>query len=196
MTNKLLVLGIDQSITQTGFAFYQVPGDERTIECGSFSSDDAPTADEKCSLFGRHLKNLIGPLKREIAFVCWEMARSDIAAYPKKDIALLRGSEAPYWTVNSKQLLLPEIQGQIRQCCIDYRIPYEAVPVSTWRAALWPGQGHIGRDAAKAKAKEYCRMLGIRASNENEAEAACIARWAATCSTKFKMLRFRLEAAA
>jgi len=178
---KFLVLGIDQSITQTGLALYRVPGDERMIECDSFASRGASN-DDKCHSFGARIKERLGPLakRKELAFVCWEQARGDLSAY----------------AASAQQLLLPEIQGQIRQFCIDYRIPYEAVPTSTWRGALWPGYGHISRPEAKAKAKEYCRLLGIKASNENEAEAACIARWAATCSQRFKMLRFRLEAEA
>ncbi|MDX1017414.1 hypothetical protein GOL25_32595 [Sinorhizobium medicae] len=34
----LLILGLDQSITRTGFALYEYPGEERHMRCGSFVS--------------------------------------------------------------------------------------------------------------------------------------------------------------
>lgn len=40
----MLILGLDQSITRTGFAFYEYPGEERHMRCGSFSCKDARAA--------------------------------------------------------------------------------------------------------------------------------------------------------
>lgn len=187
----MLILGLDQSITQTGYALYEFPGDERHMRCGSFSckGDDAG---EKCDAFARHLKPLIGSKERPIDFICWERARQQISAYPKKksvDLLGLAATGAASLTVNADQLILPEIQGIIRAGAIFYRIPYESVSPVTWRAALYGrGGGRMARDAAKARAKEYCKTLGIKWNNENEAEAACIARWAATCSQTFRLL--------
>jgi hypothetical protein len=188
----MLILGLDQSITQTGWALYEFPGNERRIECGSFSCKDGD-AEAQCDLFGQTLKRLIGPRRHDLAFICWERAKRQISAYRKKPTAGFFEpvvDAAPVWTVNADQLLLPEIQGMIRASAILYRIPYESVSPSTWRAALYgTGGGKLTTDAAKVRAKEYCRQLGIRFSNHNEAEAACIARWAATCSMQFRMIR-------
>jgi len=187
----MLILGLDQSVTQTGYALFEFPGDERRIKCGSFSckGDDAG---EKCDAFAYEIKRLIGPKGAAPDFICWERAKQTISAYPKKvgvDMLGLTSTGVASMTVNADQLILPEIQGIIRAGAIFYRIPYESVAVSTWRAALYGrGFGRMPRDAAKAKAKEYCHQLGIRHANENEAEAACIARWAATCSQTFRLL--------
>lgn len=195
----MLVLGLDQSIRACGWCLYETPGDERKMVCGTFHSWDRPTADEQCDLFATNLRLLIGrqQKKRPIDFIVWEQASRRISAYAKKQSDhLFDEHEQPNgaWTVNADQLLLPEIQGIIRAAALFCRIPYESVPVSTWRAAIYGGgQGNLAKAAAKAKAKEYCRRLGIHANNEHEAEAACIARWAATCSQRFKMLRWRRE---
>jgi len=184
----MLILGLDQSITQTGWALYSYPGDERHIKCGSFSSigDDA---EAQCAQFAYHLKRVLGPKDRRPDFICWERAKRQISAYRKKPNADLLGLGGDaIMTVNADQLLLPEIQGIIRAAAIFYRIPYESVSPATWRAALYGrGGGKLPRADAKAKAKDYCKALGIRFENENEAEAACIARWAATCSMQFRL---------
>jgi hypothetical protein len=191
----MLILGLDQSITQTGWALYCYPGDERHMKCGSFSCADGDGAEAKCDLFGYHLKRVIGPKDSRPDFICWEKAKRQISAYPKKPNADLLGLGGDaIMTVNADQLLLPEIQGMIRASAILYRIPFESVSPATWRAALYGrGGGKLARLDAKARAKEYCHTLGIRFDNENEAEAACIARWAATCSQQF---RLRLAGAA
>lgn len=187
----MLILGLDQSITQTGWALYSYPGDERHMRCGSFSCKDGEDAEEKCELFARHIKQLIGTKdERRPDFVCWERAKRNISAYPKKEKIDLfgPGNAATIMTVNADQLLLPEIQGIIRGGCVYYRIPHESVDPTTWRAALYgKGGGRLSRPDAKAKAKQYCRTLGINFQNENEAEAACIARWAATCSQELRL---------
>lgn len=187
----MIVLGIDQSITRTGFAFYRFPGDERHMRCGSFSCKDAPNPEAKCELFAREIKRLIGSKDHRPDFLVWERARRNISAYPKKpDADLLGLGGDAVWTVNADQLLLPEIQGILRAAAIFYRVPYESVGPSTWRAAiLGKGSGKLARLEAKAAAKRYCKALGIKAGNDDEAEAACIARWAATCSTRFRLMQ-------
>jgi hypothetical protein len=157
------------------------------VRCGSFSCKTGEDAAAKCDIFGFHLKRLIGPKARRPDFVCWERARHQISGYRKKEKIDLFGAGNAFaaWTVNADQLLLPEIQGMIRAAAIFYRVPYESVSPATWRAAIFgQGGGKLGR--AEAKARTYCRRLGIRFANENEAEAACIARWAATCSLQLR----------
>ncbi|MDX0569806.1 hypothetical protein GHK50_19185 [Sinorhizobium medicae] len=188
----MLILGLDQSITRTGFALYEYPGNERDMRCGSFSCKDGADPEEKCELFARQFKRLVGPKERRPDFIVWERARRRISAYPKKpnpNLLGLGGDDPALWTVNADQLLLPEIQGIIRGEAISYRIPHESVPPATWRAAIYgKGGGKLSRADAKAQARAYCRALRIAAGNEDEAEAACIARWAATCSQKIRLL--------
>lgn len=189
------ILGFDQSVTQTGWCLYEAPGDERRMLCGSFSCKDEADAEAQCDLFGHNLKRLIGRYRPE--FIAWERASRRISSYVKKGGPdFFAASAAPRMTVNADQLLLPEIQGMIRAAAILYRLPFESVPVSTWRADIFGvGGGSMTKKVAKARAKEYCRQLGIEAGNENEAEAACVARWAATCSQRFRLLRVKREAA-
>ncbi len=185
----MLILGLDQSITRTGFALYEYPGDERRMQCGSFSCKDAGGPEEKCEMFARQIKRLIGPKEGRPDFIVWERAKRQITRYPKKPNANLLGIQDAIWTVNADQLLLPEIQGIVRAAAILYRIPHESVPPATWRAAIYgKGGGKLARDDAKERAKAYCKSLGIEAGNEDEAEAACIARWGATCSQQFRLL--------
>jgi hypothetical protein len=184
----MLILGLDQSITRTGFAFYSCPGDERHMRCGSFSCKDEADPEAKCERFAREIKRLIGPKGRRPDFICWERAKRQITSYPKKPKADLLGIPGAVLTVNADQLLLPEIQGIIRAACVFYRIPHESVPPGTWRASIFgKGGGRLSRPDAKAKAKQYCKTLRIRVGNDDEAEAACIARWAATCSQRFRL---------
>jgi hypothetical protein len=192
---RLVILALDQSITQSGVAWYEAPGDERWIRCASFSCSAGADDDEKCALFAQAAKKLIGR-KPRADFICWERASQRISMYKKQQPAWLP-DDAPAFTVNpASTTLLHEIQGIIRGLSIAYRIPHESVAPNVWRAALYgTGGGKLTKPQAKAKAKQYCRQLGISFSNENEAEAACIARWAATCSQRFKMLRFTGEAA-
>jgi hypothetical protein len=190
----VLILGLDQSITETGWALYRFPGSEKDMVCGQFSSvvvGRDPHA--QCVVFGRNLKALIGKQKRAkqpIDFIAWERASRRITPY-EKDVESLPGeARAPQWTVNAKQLMLVQIQGQIMQAAIDYSAGFEAVDVKTWRAKIFGvGGGNLTRVQAKARALEYCRWLGISVDGDNEAEAACVARWAATCSQEFRRLQ-------
>lgn len=117
-------------------------------------------------------------------------AAADLGLSQRAEPELLGlGDDSAVWTGNANQLLLPEIQGIIRGEAITYRIPDESVPPGTWRAAIYgKGGGKLSRTDAKAQAKQYCKAIRIAAGNEDEAEAACIARWAATCSQKVRLL--------
>lgn len=195
------ILAFDQSITNTGFALYDAPGDERAIHCGSFSCDNFSTAEAQCDQFAKEVKSILGRCKKidePVDFIGWERASRKITAYRKKDgQGLLPKDGIPRWTVNASQLLLPEIQGCIRGIAISYSLPFESVGSDTWRAAIYgTGGGSLHRAAAKAAAKQYCRRLGITFANEDEAEAACIAIWMSRCSQRFRMLRLNKAKAA
>jgi hypothetical protein len=70
----MIILGLDQSITRTGWALYRFPGDERHMTCGSFSCSDEADAEAKCERFAREIKRLIGPQETRPDFICWERA--------------------------------------------------------------------------------------------------------------------------
>lgn len=223
----LRVLGLDQSIRHSGFALYDVPGDERKMVCGSFPCHEklvtirgvertvpVPDPDEQCELFALYLRRLIGRNRPD--FIAWERALPYVQLYEKADLGMASsgweafvaagrgnaglvtaGDARAGFVPNPAQLCLVELQGIIRGSAVLYQIPHESVPVNTWRRDIFgKGYGSMSRPAAKAKAKEYCRRLGIPAANEDEAEAGCIARWASTCSQRFRMLRFAKDAEA
>ena len=181
------LLAIDPSATRCGVAWWQMGEPERLIHHRSFASH-GNTAEEKCASFGEQLGAIldeIGP-----GYVCFEAAQRYIAGYKKKGVPDLAGATGGWWTPNSDQMILPELQGHARQACMDRKIPFESVAVKTWRAALYgKGGGSLSRDAAKAAAKNYCRLVGIDPRNDDEAEACCILLWCSRCS---QMLKFQL----
>lgn len=186
------ILAFDQSITNCGFAIYD-GGDERRIVCGSFSAAEGTDSLDKRCRFGRRLKQLIGQWRPQ--FVCFEQASQRIVAYPRKPGSKKKGGAgwlpefdaAPMATVNAGQLLLPGIESQILQACIDYSIPFDCVGPKTWRKAIL-SNGNLAKAAAKSAARAHCKLLGIPAANHDEAEAALIAMWANRCSQKYREL--------
>jgi hypothetical protein len=178
------ILGLDPSATQTGVAFYDTAEPERLIKLRSFSAI-GKTAELQCMDFGVKFSAIMDELTPD--FVIHETAMRYIAGYKKRGAPDLGGDKAGFWTPNSDQMILPEIQGHIRQACIDRGTPCEGVAVKTWRAELYGrGGGNLARDAAKQAAKNYCHRVGLMPRNDNEAEAGCIAIWAHRCCTALK----------
>jgi hypothetical protein len=183
----MLILGVDPSVTQCGLALYRFPGNERDIECLSFTAKGDST-EEKCTSFGERLLEIVATRRPD--FICLEAAMRLIAGYQKRQKVDLAGHTVGYWTPNADQMVLPEIQGHVRQLAICRHIGFETVAVKTWRADLYGrGGGSLGKDEAKRRARDYCRWLGITAKNHNEAEAACLAIWASRCSQTFRLMR-------
>lgn len=183
----MIILGVDPSATQTGLAVVPVPSKDSEVVCASFTAEgDSPEA--KADDWGRKFADALTVWKPD--YVAHEIAMRFIAGYAKKGRPDLAGGTAGFWTPNSDQLILPEIQGHLRQACADRGIPFEGVPVKTWRAAMYgTGGGKLDTEAAKAYARKYCQLVGIDAKNHNEAEAAIIGQWAARCSQPFKLMR-------
>jgi hypothetical protein len=211
----MLILAFDQSIKRTGWCVLET--NERgkvmrdTIKFASFTA--APVKDmsteAKCDLFA---DELIAVLDREHPhFVAWEAARDDVVSYPKK--VQVKGnatksrsgdmfaSSQPTTkmlpaTINADQLILRDIQGQVRQACKDRGLQKVKVPPKTWRANLFgQGYGNMETEKAKAHAKDYCHRAGIKVANGDEAEAVCIAIWASSCDP-FRLILHRMEEAA
>lgn len=188
----MIVLALDPSVTQCGVAIIEhARGRPDVVTCRSFSSPGA-SADEKCEAFGLQLRNLIDEVGPD--FLVYESAMRYIAGYKKRGKPDLGGELAGVWTPNSDQMLLPEIQGHIRQACIQYGIPHEGVPPKTWRAALYgSGKGNMSTAEAKNAARDYCKAFKIEFRNHNEAEAACIGIWATRCSQPLRLMILGVE---
>jgi hypothetical protein len=186
----MIILAFDQSIRNTGWALYDTNRPLSAIEVGSFSS--APEArmehEEKLAIFGRALKRLF--VSRRPEFCAWEAAEDFIRRYdnvPKADLA--GRSPAPAVTVNPDQLVLRDIQGQIRQACIDWKVQYEKVAPATWRVAfLGKGNGRLSRDASKKAAIDRCGQIKVPVTNGDQAEAVGVAFWASSHCQSVKLL--------
>lgn len=187
--DNVRLMAFDQSITQTGVAILDGPASR--IECLSFSCSEHKTSLAKREEFGMHLRKLISQFRPK--FICFEQALSSIVAYAPAQKTDLAGrvphKAAP--RVNAGQLMLPAIESQILQACIDYGIAWDSAQSQTWRVVL---KG-IGNCDKKEMARAYCRFNRIKANNHNEAEAACIAIWCQAYSQKYRQLRYGLEAA-
>lgn len=188
----MIILALDPSVTQCGVAVIDHGrGRPDVVTCSSFTSA-GNSADEKCEAFGTTLRNIIDEVGPD--FLVYESAMRFIAGYKKAAKPDLAGGSGGFWTPNSDQMLLPEIQGHIRQAAIQYSIPHEGVPVRTWRAALFgSGAGAWPKDKAKQAARDYCKAVHIDFSNHNEAEAACIGIWATRCSQPLRLMILGVE---
>lgn len=197
----MLILAFDQSIARTGWCLAEA--NERgklireTVKFGSFTAAprEGMSVEEKGEMFGREAKTLLD--RAEPDFVSFEAARDDIVSYPRK--VKVRGNPTKTQTgdlfakatpstkllpatVNAGQLILRDIQGQLRQACIERGLPWVKVAPKTWRAAVFgEGYGNMTTDAAKAQAKAYCRNIRVLVANGDQAEAVCIAIWTGTC---------------
>jgi len=175
---QLVILAFDQSKTHSGWARFNAPGEPAFIRCGSFSCDQ-PGTDDPADIFAGEVKALVKEFKP--GFFAWERSKPSISSYAVKAKADLGGTKPPGWTVNAKQLILPELQGVIRGMARAYGKPTACAYPSTWRAAIFgQGKGNLTTIKAKAEARLYCERFHINASNEHEAEAACVALWAAS----------------
>lgn len=180
----MIILALDPSLTCCGAAAYEHPGPEKNIECFSYAAKGS-NQPEKIEDFSHFIARTLDSYKP--GFVCLEAAIRFIASYRKQS----KFAGAADWsTPNADQLALVEIQGAIRQACIDRNIPWQTVDVKTWRSGLYgPGGGNLPRDEAKRRARQYCDLLKIKHSNGDQAEAACIAVWASTSALKLRWIR-------
>jgi hypothetical protein len=180
---RLTILAFDQSKTHTGYAVYVAPGEPGLIRTGSFSCIEKNR--DPADVFASMCKSLANVYKPD--FFAWERSKPSISTYVTRGKDDLAGPKPNGWTVNARQLILPELQGIIRGMAKAYGKPYANALPSTWRAAVFGGgRGNMKTAEAKAAAKQHCARLRILANNEHEAEAACVALWAAS-SIEFRM---------
>jgi Holliday junction resolvasome RuvABC endonuclease subunit len=167
------ILGIDQSLTKTGWCLLSGTRAAPEFSCGHFSSEHATSFAVK----------LVALIEAQLPdFVCWERPNPRIMVYGKK--ALFGGVTTP----NADQLVLPQIAGMIEMACVLKVVPYESVAVNTWRArVLGKGSGNLPKAAAKKAAVAACKVMKIPVKNADQAEAALIALYAMS-SDQFRLL--------
>jgi Holliday junction resolvasome RuvABC endonuclease subunit len=167
------ILAFDPNATRTGYAWLEVPGPASAISMSHFDSD-IRDRDDRMRLISVELKTII-------------------SAHPKPDLIVLEAAMSVLMRpLNASQLMLCEIQGKIEQAATDYSVPFEHVAPSTWRSALYgKGGGKLPTKLAKKTAMEFCAFRRTPTpANHDEAEAACIALWAADCSVTMRKLRY------
>src|SRR4029077_9164286 len=173
----LRILGLDQSLTKTGWCLLTGTRAVPEFECGHFGAEHATG-------FAVKLIELLDITRP--AFVCWERYNPRVMVYGKK--ALFGGVTTP----NADQLVLPQIAGMIEMACVLKQLPYESVAVNSWRArVLGKGSGNLPKVEAKKRAVETCRRMNISVRNADQAEAALIALYALSCD-RFRMLEHSL----
>ena len=166
------VLGCDPSMTAFGLA----RGEAGKAGLIASTVTTRTIRAENLHELARELKQEFADFKPDL--VAYEGARRDIAVYGKK--GLLPGMTG-FVTPNANQLVLLEIQGLIIGISVFYGAALIEAQPRTWRKQVL-GNGNLDRAAAKAAAKAYCRMLGIKAGSVDAAEAVCIAVFGAGLS--------------
>lgn len=185
MPQATIVLGFDQSVTRSGWAVAH-GADRRLLACGSFASE-GPTDDARIHAFAGIVAELIE--EHSPTFLCWEAPTPFIAGYAKKAKPDLIDGGQGRWTVNARQLLLPQLHGALLALAAVHALAHEAVPTRTWRKAIYgTGLGNLPRDEAKKHAMKFCRLAGYGPKNNDVAEAICIALWGVAHSQRRKLL--------
>lgn len=193
------ILAFDQSISNAGWCLYNTEKHESAIIAGSIKSNPVRkkgepkrTDEQKLEIFGRAVKALFKEHRPDV--LIWEAALSNIKSFKQKGGSDLAGEREGQFSVNASQLLLRDLQGQLRQSAIDWCVPWEKVHPATWRVVfLGKGNGRLPKKESKAMAVRNCKLRGIEASNGDEAESCGIAIWARYHSQAVKMLENKLE---
>ncbi len=191
----MIIVAFDQSIACTGWVAWDITKPESAIIAGSFkSSYQKGLSDEQVfEHFGLSIKKIL--VKHRPVMVCWETALTNIKSYKSSGKKDMWGQQDGSFTVNPGQLKLRDLQGQIRQCCIDFKLPWECVHPATWKSKfLGKGMGRLPSDEAKKKVVEHCRLRRIPIKNHNEADAAGIAVWARHHSQHLKAILNKAQA--
>jgi len=160
------ILGLDQSLTRTGWALLTGTRGSPAFECGSQSFESAT---EFCHWLAGFLD------ERWPEFVVWERPTPRVMIYAKK--GLVGGMTTP----NASQLVLPQLAGMIEMACWDRDIAHIDVASNTWRArVIGKGSGNLPASKTKKAALQACEQFKIPVKNADQAEAALIALYGMT----------------
>jgi len=173
------ILGLDQSLTRTGWCL--LTGTRGTPEFKTGSESGFDDATEFCHWLAGFLD------AHWPAFVVWARPTPRVMIYAKK--GLVGGMVTP----NASQLVLPQLAGMIEMACYDRDIAHVDVASNSWRArVMGKGSGNLPAAKTKQAAKAHCELLKIPVKNADQAEAALIALYGMT-SDSYRLLTQRQD---
>eukprot|EP00752_Nemacystus_decipiens_P019152 g17208.t1 len=171
-----LILGVDQSLNNTGLALWNPKEPHSTMLLHSFKSEGADIY-EKLVSFRLQLRNAIKQWRP--AFVAIERAQehATIEEVPVKDLV---GGGTKTISRNPMAFHLNKLEGCAIATVAGCGLRFNVVTPATWRASFLGYGRKKGFKAAdwKRAAKERCQLLNINARNQDQAESAGIAVWA------------------
>jgi len=173
------ILGLDQSLTRTGWCLLTGTRGSPEFKVGSESGFDDAT--EFCHWLAGFLD------ERWPEFVVWERPTPRVMIYAKK--GLVGGMTTP----NASQLVLPQLAGMIEMACWDRDIAHIDVASNTWRArVIGKGSGNLPASKTKKAALQACEQFKIPVKNADQAEAALIALYGMT-SDHYRLMTQRQD---
>ena len=173
------ILGLDQSLTRTGWCL--LTGTRGTPEFKTGSESGFDDATEFCHWLAGFLD------ERWPEFVVWERPTPRVMIYAKK--GLVGGMTTP----NASQLVLPQLAGMIEMACWDRDIAHIDVASNTWRArVIGKGSGNLPASKTKKAALQACEQFKIPVKNADQAEAALIALYGMT-SDHYRLMTQRQD---
>lgn len=180
----MLILGLDIATT-TGFAWYEPGASISAIRTGLLKAQ-GENAEEKAASLGVQLIALLKPARPD--FVAIEQPMRNVVSFKKKHTDF--AGEFEENTINPNALQLQGLVSAAVVVAAAYRIPWETISSSTWRASFLGFGRRPGWKRAdwKRAAVERCRLLRIDVKNADAAEAVGVA-FAGAASQKFKMMR-------
>lgn len=186
-----LILGIDQSISNTGLALYDTSAPMSAMRLHSFKTPGR-TEQEQIEKFGSALDQILRDWKPD--FAALERPPQHIQTF-KKTIKDLNGEREIDVMNPHMAFILHQVLGSAIRGLQGRKIPRTVVPPDTWRNSFLGYCKRKDRDAAgfkdwKKAARAQCERFNIPARNMDQAEAAGIAVWASGCDA-WKLLKAR-----
>ena len=173
------ILGLDQSLTRTGWCL--LTGTRGTPEFKTGSESGFDDATEFCHWLAGFLD------AHWPEFVVWERPTPRVMIYAKK--GLVGGMVTP----NASQLVLPQLAGMIEMACYDRDIAHVDVASNSWRARIiGKGAGNLPASKTKKAALQACEQFKIPVKNADQAEAALIALYGMT-SDHYRLMTQRQD---
>lgn len=184
-----MILGLDIATT-TGFAWYEPGSSLSSIKTGLLKAQ-GDNAEEKAASLATQLVALLKPGRPD--FVAIEQPMRNVVSFKKTRDTL--AGPVDEQTINPNALQLSALVGAAVGIIAAYRIPWETISSSTWRATFLGYGRRAGMDRAawKRAAIERCRLLKVDVRNADAAEAVGIAFSAVNCQ-RYKMLIARAAA--
>ena len=163
--------------TKTGYALYDGKHPS-AIRAGSFECI-GDTPEQKAASLAAHLIRLIkGPMSAPQwpTFAVIEQPQRNVQQFRKQGTRMMPEASGGLTINAGTALQLNQLTGAAVAVLTGFRIPWETIPVSTWRKAFFGKGTKAGsRQEWKRMAREQCRLLRIDVPNTDAAEAVGIA---------------------